>query len=349
MGEPPDPYKDWYAWALAQFDNDPRRAGLAARAATEAQSIGAGIDAAIRAAESAAGASAPSWVPNDVSIEVASPSNVAQPKPPPDFHADAPAGGDAGMPVVHDAAPAETPPPEAHPAVTSQGAQPLPAGDGAPDPANGPPKQDVKVPAVPTVTAPVATLATGPGTISPDGNYIWNGTQWVRNIPAPAPTSTTGPGTVSPDGNYIWTGAQWALNAPVQATKPVKKINRGRRRVIFFSVFLSPFVLVGLLLWGSFSSRGSKLVNYQVTGDGTAAIGYIAFDQQHLSQFTKNDSASLPVSIDVHGSTGQTADLYAVAGPGGGVVTCTITVNGQVIATDTGSGSTGASCKAEIP
>lgn len=61
MGESPEPYNDWHAWALAQFD-DPRRAGLAARAAAEAQSIGAGIDAAIRAARSAAGAPAPSWV-----------------------------------------------------------------------------------------------------------------------------------------------------------------------------------------------------------------------------------------------------------------------------------------------
>ncbi len=42
---PPEPYSDWYAWALAQFNNDPRRAGLAATAATEAYSVGAGIDA----------------------------------------------------------------------------------------------------------------------------------------------------------------------------------------------------------------------------------------------------------------------------------------------------------------
>lgn len=65
MGGPPAPYSDWPAWAHAEFDNDPRRAELAVRAAVEAQSVGAGIDAAIRAARSAAGAPTPSWVLED--------------------------------------------------------------------------------------------------------------------------------------------------------------------------------------------------------------------------------------------------------------------------------------------
>jgi hypothetical protein len=91
------------------------------------------------------------------------------------------------------------------------------------------------------------------------------------------------------------------------------------------------------------------LVNYQVTGDaGTASIGYIGFDRLHAGQFTQDGKASLPVSIDVHGSTGVPIMLWAI-GADGGLVTCTITANGQVIATDTGVGSTGTSCKAEIP
>lgn len=80
---PPEPYHDWHAWALAQFDNDPRRAGLAARAAHEAQSVGAEIDAAMRAARNAAGAQPPSWVPNDVSLKFTSPPQVPQPPPDP--------------------------------------------------------------------------------------------------------------------------------------------------------------------------------------------------------------------------------------------------------------------------
>jgi hypothetical protein len=194
----------------------------------------------------------------------------------------------------------------------------------------------------------VNSPATGPGTISPDGNYIWNGTQWVRNIPAPAPTSTTGPGTVSPDGNF-WNGTNWVRNAPAPTAKPVKKINHGKRRLVFIGVFLSPFVLVGILLGVGVARRGSVLVNYQVTGDaGTASIGYAGFDSQHVSQFTQDGKASLPVSIDVHGSTGVPVMLRAI-GADGGLVQCTITVDGQVIAVDTGVGSTGASCKAEIP
>jgi hypothetical protein len=94
MSPAPEPYADWHAWALARFDNDPRQAGLAARAAEEAQSIGAGIDAAIRAAESVAAAQPPSWVPIDVSGTVSSPSDVAQTAPPvsqPDVDAVGPA------------------------------------------------------------------------------------------------------------------------------------------------------------------------------------------------------------------------------------------------------------------
>lgn len=79
MGAAPDGYKDWNEWADAEFANDSRRAGLAARAATEAQSVGAGIDAAMRAARSAAGAPPPSWVPDDGSLNFALPPQVSQP------------------------------------------------------------------------------------------------------------------------------------------------------------------------------------------------------------------------------------------------------------------------------
>lgn len=155
MGEPPEPYNDWSAWALAQFDNDPRRAGLAVRAATEAQSIGAGIDAAIRAAQSAAGAPPPSWVPNDTSIEIASPPDVAQPARPSEYSPDITAVEAAGTPVFPAAAPALTPRPEAQPAVTGSPADPLEAHAVESVPVSVTPPAIVPGTSAPTATSPL--------------------------------------------------------------------------------------------------------------------------------------------------------------------------------------------------
>ena len=71
-----------------------------------------------------------------------------------------------------------------------------------------------------------------PGQVSPDGNWRWDGRQWVRNTSAPTPGPATivpaaprsadamtqqqpmqSPGQVSPDGNWRWDGQQWVPQA----------------------------------------------------------------------------------------------------------------------------------------
>ena len=52
----PKSYAEWHSWALARFDADQNRSFLAARAAVEAQDVGADAPAALRAALSAASA-----------------------------------------------------------------------------------------------------------------------------------------------------------------------------------------------------------------------------------------------------------------------------------------------------
>jgi hypothetical protein len=47
-------------------------------------------------------------------------------------------------------------------------------------------------------------------TVSPDGRYVWDGSQWVPNIS----------NTVSPDGLYVWDGRKWLPNAPAQTPVP---------------------------------------------------------------------------------------------------------------------------------
>lgn len=352
MGEPPEPYNDWHSWALAEFDNDPRRAGLAVRAATEAQSIGAGIDAAIRAAHSAAGAPPPGWVPNEQSIEVGPSPAVAQPASPPDFEPNATTIGAAttpGFQAVTGSRPAS--------ALDEDRAETPPGGE---DSAAG---QDIGAALLQPETKPapnqardVNSLTTGRGAISPDGNYLWNGTDWVRNIPAPAPTATTGPGTVSPDGHYIWNGTQWVLNSPVPASKPVKKINRGRRRVVFFSVFLSPFVLVGLLLWNEAQSSGALHVTYLVTG--SARIADLTYTDG-AGQISQQSGVDVPVvkangggqGIDITaGHHGQFVSISAQNTQETGDITCEIRAGGRTIATNTAYGGfTIASCSATVP
>lgn len=205
MGKPPEPYEDWHSWALAQYDNDPRRAGLAARAAAEAQSIGAGMDAAIKAAESAAAAPPPSWDTDQPSIGLDPPEDGAQSARSADFLPDAAALG-AETPPDFPAAQLAVPtsPLDEYRATTPTTSDEVASRQGTTAP---PPHPEAKPDAKQTDMNSAETV---PGTISPDGNYIWNGSQWVRNIPA-ASASVAGwhPDPDRPGGQRYFDGTRW--------------------------------------------------------------------------------------------------------------------------------------------
>lgn len=61
-----------------------------------------------------------------------------------------------------------------------------------------------------------------PATLSPDGRWRWDGTQWVQAA-APAPS----PATLSPDGRSSWDGTQWVATA-VPAPAPAALSPDGR-------------------------------------------------------------------------------------------------------------------------
>jgi len=68
--------------------------------------------------------------------------------------------------------------------------------DPSPDQQPSPPPAAPAPMAPPTYASPpAAAAAPGVGQLSPDGRYMWNGTQWMSAI--------------SPDGRYRWDGSGW--------------------------------------------------------------------------------------------------------------------------------------------
>lgn len=53
-----------------------------------------------------------------------------------------------------------------------------------------------------------AVAPTPPGTVSPDGSWLWDGSTW-QPVAAREPEPVTRPGTVSPDGTWVWDGTAW--------------------------------------------------------------------------------------------------------------------------------------------
>ena len=76
--------------------------------------------------------------------------------------------------------------------------------------------------------------ATTPTQFSGDGNYWWDGKQWIS--------------TLSPDGKYRWTGTQWA---PVRKMLFGDHANQSIASAII-GIFCAPFFLFGL--WAGYKA-----------------------------------------------------------------------------------------------
>ena len=56
--------------------------------------------------------------------------------------------------------------------------------------------------------------------ISPDGKWMWNGSEWLPAPPGTEPTSSSEKPTFSPDGEYLWAAGDWIPAPPKEGEKP---------------------------------------------------------------------------------------------------------------------------------
>jgi hypothetical protein len=121
--------------------------------------------------------------------------------------------------------------------------------------------------------------------------------------------------------------------------------------IVVFGGFAACAAVVGSVATNiSNESKREVHVSYSVSGTGTASITYDTTTNAGWSSEQAND-AKLPWSKDVTMSgILKSPNVFATLGPNGGKITCTITVDGQVLKTATGSGPYAtAMCTASIP
>ena len=53
--------------------------------------------------------------------------------------------------------------------------------------------------------------------ISPDGKWMWNGSEWLPAPPGTEPSSSSEKPTFSPDGEYLWADGDWIPAPPRKA------------------------------------------------------------------------------------------------------------------------------------
>jgi hypothetical protein len=91
------------------------------------------------------------------------------------------------------------------------------------------------------------------GTVSPDGQWIWNGSQSVPNQQSTAPVQEVG--RLSPDGRWMWNGVGWTpYSGAGRATPPGFTLFRGYAIVV-------ALLLVGV---GTLATIGNIVNGYSV-------------------------------------------------------------------------------------
>ena len=143
---------------------------------------------------------------------------------------------------------------------------------------------------------------------------------------------------------------------------PIPTAARPKKRRVWPWILLGAFIVV----FGGFAACAAMVggvanninneskrevhVSYSVSGTGKASITYDTSTNTGWSSEQANDT-KLPWSKDVTMSgILKSPNVFATLGPDGGNITCTITVDGQVLKTATGSGPFAtATCTASIP
>lgn len=78
----------------------------------------------------------------------------------------------------------------------------------------------------------------------------------------PPPGPPPGPGTISPDGRYIWNGNEWVANVPAGLSTVAKKGHKAR------NFGIGCLGLIVLLLIIAFVSAGGKNTNNTAVSSG---------------------------------------------------------------------------------
>jgi len=117
--------------------------------------------------------------------------------------------------------------------------------------------------------------------VSPDGYWMWNGTQWVPNTTAPAPAAVVATSVpvsaqapvTSPDGLWIWNGAQWVPNA----FRSIFSYESAGFRAMMATLFICVNV-VGILLFMTFDVLDGIRLEQGGPASGTLFLieGFIA-------------------------------------------------------------------------
>ncbi len=147
--------------------------------------------------------------------------------------------------------------------------------------------------------------------------------------PQPGPPTGT-PGTISPDGAYIWNGTQWIPNAPGQAVPAKKKGHFWRNGAIGCGGLIVLAVIIGIAASGSHSSSTpSTQAASSPTAKATAKAAPTAPAGPTLTNQQQNAarSARQYLNMTAFSRQGLIDQLSSSAGDGYAVQDATIAVD----------------------
>ncbi len=156
----------------------------------------------------------------------------------------------------------------------------------------------------------------GPATAPPDGRG-----------PATAPPDGRGPATAPPDGRGPATAPDWP--------EPMIPLRRRRRPepigIKVTCIGLATSIVAALVLGVAWGLLTTKTVDLQLTGQGATGTYQATYRQ-----------GSAPVGfsgeLNVHETVNPLGQQVRIDASGGGNLTCTITIDGEVAKTTDGSG-----------
>jgi hypothetical protein len=168
---------------------------------------------------------------------------------------------------------------------------------------------------------------------------------------APEATAVAGPATapggysVPPGpGYYQATDGNWYPQQPGMAPQKEKKPVYKR---VWFWLLMAALAFIVLII-ALIAAAGTAIndantkvhtVIYTVSGSGSATITYDAVDNGHSGE-TQNSDVALPWTKTIKGSGLFNAyTVTATLGDAGGTATCTLTVDGKQVSSNTATGS----------
>jgi hypothetical protein len=197
------------------------------------------------------------------------------------------------------------------------------------------------------------------------GWWLASDNKWYAPEQAPpsaAPVATAPPmpvGAPAPQGPgwYQATDGRWYPPQSGMGLPPVAPKKKFYQRVWFWLLVVVVLGFSGclaLITGGSVAINNANhkihTVVYSVTGTGSASITYDSFDNNHNGS-TQNSSVPLPWTKTIKGSgLFNYYSISATLGSDGGSTSCTITVDGKQVSSNSATGAfASATCSGSAP